>query len=141
MNTLSPDAARQVDDFVNTLGPLLKKRREELKLSARAVAVFVGMDPSNLSRIETAGREIRVVSLLRLCIALNYNPVDLFSSFSLDHADATKDSESRPPKHLTDWERAEILRLRKNGNSMQGIARTIGRSYGAVQYVLAHHQD
>jgi DNA-binding Xre family transcriptional regulator len=69
--------------FLIELGAEIKRLRIQNKLSLESLGSEVGIDGSNLQKIEL-GHNITLNTLLKLCICLKTSPSELFSSIKWD---------------------------------------------------------
>jgi len=70
-----------------TLGRILRKQRQALDLTQRALGEMVGVKPSHVAYLESGKRQASLSLLLRISKALRLDPRDLFL---LSHPQATK---------------------------------------------------
>lgn len=82
--------------FLVALGIQLKRLRVQKKLSLEALGSDIGIDGSNLQKIEL-GHNITLNTLLKLCICLQITPAELFNSidWNLTENDLDKLSVSK----------------------------------------------
>ena len=74
--------------YLVELGAELKKLRNEKKLSLESVGAEIGLDASNMQKIEL-GKNLTLNTLLKLCICLEITPAKVFGrlSWNLDEED------------------------------------------------------
>lgn len=68
--------------FLNALGVRIKELRSEQGISQQELAGVCDFEKANMSRIESGGTNPTILTLLKICIALNINLHEL-----LDHDD------------------------------------------------------
>ena len=67
------------NNFQVLFGKQLEKQRTLKKLSYRQLAQRCDLDHSDLSKMEKGERNIKLSSVLQLCIGLNIHPRELFN--------------------------------------------------------------
>lgn len=67
------------NNFQVLFGKQLEKQRTIKKLSYRQLAQRCDLDHSDLSKMEKGERNIKLSSVLQLCIGLNIHPRELFN--------------------------------------------------------------
>ncbi len=88
------------------LGVQLKRLRIQNNLSLESLGSELGIDGSNLQKIEY-GHNITISTLLKLCICLNISPADLLSEIKwsltendLDKLSVPKSIKKKPVKKI-----------------------------------------
>lgn len=69
------------DDFrdqLKVLGHTIRKLRKELGVSQEELAHTAQIDRSHMGKIERGERNVSIVNLIRICVALRCNLSDLF---------------------------------------------------------------
>jgi transcriptional regulator with XRE-family HTH domain len=67
------------NNFQVLFGKQLEKQRTIKKLSYRQLAQRCDLDHSDISKMEKGERNIKLSSVLQLCIGLNIHPTELFN--------------------------------------------------------------
>ncbi|MGV8946484.1 MAG: helix-turn-helix domain-containing protein [Lutibacter sp.] len=67
------------NNFQVLFGKQLEKQRTIKKLSYRQLAQRCDLDHSDISKMEKGERNIKLSSVLQLCIGLNIHPRELFN--------------------------------------------------------------
>lgn len=69
--------------YLVELGTQIKKLRIQKKLSLEKLGSDIGLDASNLQKLEL-GQNLTLNTLLKLCICLNITPAKLFDKLNWD---------------------------------------------------------
>lgn len=67
-------------DIRNRIGARIKQLRTELKLTQEALAFKAGVDKTYLNEVENGKRNVSVINLEKIIIALSVKIKDFFSS-------------------------------------------------------------
>ena len=61
------------------IGDAIREAREEAGMTLRELALKVGSNRTTLNRIESGEQKLGVMELVRLAVAMDYEPLYLFS--------------------------------------------------------------
>jgi transcriptional regulator with XRE-family HTH domain len=81
--------------YLTELGAQLKKLRIQRKLTLEVLGGDIGIDASNLQKIE-AGHNLTINTLLKLCICMNVTPAKLFDKMDWELTESDIDSLTTP---------------------------------------------
>ena len=96
-----------------TLGPSVRRLREEQQLSLRALAERTGFSASFLSQVENGQASPSIASMEKIATALGVTLGEFFQSAGADRQPVTR-SDARPILH-SEWSRARIEALGMSG--------------------------
>ena len=71
------------DKILKDIGAVIKKLRKERGISAVELGYKCNMDKPNINRIENGKTNPTVLTLVRICIALEIELKDLFNDFEI----------------------------------------------------------
>jgi transcriptional regulator with XRE-family HTH domain len=83
--------------YFEALGGEIRKVRTSKGLSLEVLGSEIGLDASNLQKIEL-GQNLTVSTVLKLCIRLNMSPADLFKKLPWDLQDKDIEALTTPRK-------------------------------------------
>lgn len=88
--------------YLVQLGAELRQLRNKKRLSLESVGAAIGLDASNMQKIEL-GKNLTLNTLLKLCICLEITPAKIFESISwnLNDEDIDALTTPRPIKKVT----------------------------------------
>ena len=72
--------AEDPDLLLNQIGLRISRRRQDLGLSQRALAARLGMQPANISHIESGEQNVTIRTLCKLAEALDVTVEDLIAA-------------------------------------------------------------
>lgn len=81
--------------YLTELGTEIRKLRTQRKLSLETLGSEIGLDVSNLQKIEF-GQNLTLNTLLKLCICLNVTPAKLFDKLDWELTEKDIDSLTTP---------------------------------------------
>ncbi len=81
--------------YLTQIGGELKKLRIQHKLSLEAVGSDIGLDASNLQKIEL-GQNLTLSTLFKLCICLKTTPAKIFDKIKWDLTEEDIDALTTP---------------------------------------------
>ena len=81
--------------YLVELGMEIRKLRTQRKLSLETLGSEIGLDASNLQKIEL-GQNLTLSTLLKLCICLNLTPAKLFDKIEWELTEADIDRLTTP---------------------------------------------
>lgn len=93
---------KPIHPYLLALGAEIKRVRQQRKLSLEVLGGEIGLDASNLQKIEL-GQNLTISTLLKLCICLKINPSKLLDKIHWDLAEKDLDTLTipRPNKKKT----------------------------------------
>lgn len=71
------------DEILRLFGERLRELRTERNLSQEALAELAGLDRNYIGQIERAERNVALVNIVRIAKALEIEPGELFSPFTV----------------------------------------------------------
>lgn len=86
---------KTIHPYLIELGFEIKKLRLEKGLSLERVGSEIGIDGSNLQKIEL-GNNITIQTLLKLCICLSVSPSEMLSNIKWDLTESDLDKLTTP---------------------------------------------
>lgn len=97
-----------MSDILRKFGEKIKHLREERNLSQEELAKLLGMHRTYISQVENGKRNIRLVNIGKIALALNVRLKDLFD-FEIDRSDASGDRKEVKDKSEIFKERIKDL--------------------------------
>lgn len=71
------------NDYLALIGKAIRARRKELGLSQEALADASGVERSHMGKIERGERNVTILNIARICLALNCKPSEMLSEAGL----------------------------------------------------------
>jgi transcriptional regulator with XRE-family HTH domain len=81
--------------YLSLLGAEIKRLRNQSKLSLEAIGAEIGLDASNMQKIEL-GQNLTLNTILKLCICLNISPSKLFDKLPWSLSEKDIDALTTP---------------------------------------------
>lgn len=86
---------KPIHPYITELGSQIKKMRLQKKLSLEVLGGEIGLDASNLQKLEL-GQNLTLNTLLKLCICLKTTPSKLFDKLEWDLTEEDIDALTTP---------------------------------------------
>lgn len=92
---MSKSRKKPIHPYLVALGAEIKKVRQQRKQSLEVLGGEIGLDASNLQKIEL-GQNLTISTLLKLCICLKVNPSRVLDKISWNLTEKDLDSLTTP---------------------------------------------
>jgi transcriptional regulator with XRE-family HTH domain len=92
---MSKPRKKPIHPYLIGLGIEIKKLRIKREFSLEKLGIEIGLDASNLQKIEL-GQNLTLNTLLKLCICLNITPTKLFDKLKWDLTEEDIDALTTP---------------------------------------------